>query len=1051
MSLAAVCVKRPVFTTMMIMALVVLGLFSFSKLGVDLFPRVEFPTLVITTTFPGASAEEIETEISKPLEEAINTIQGIDELRSVSREGVSIVVVSFVLERNLDDVSEDVRDKVSNTMQLMPDGVDPPLIEKVDPDASPVLAIALSGSKPLREITEIADKRIKQELEGLSGVGQVQLIGGRERAIQIQIDADRLNSLGLSINQVAASLRRQNQESPGGRLDQGERELIVRTLGRLTAAGQFGDVVAARRNGVPVRVRDFATVEDSFEEPRNLARLDGSPGVILQIRKQSGVNTVALIDTLKGRIDQIRATLPPGLKLDIIRDQSVFIKGSVDAIYEHLVLGGLLASLVVFLFMGNWRASLIAAVAIPTSIIATFLLVEWAGMTLNTMTLLGLTVAVGIVIDDAIVVLENIFRYIEEKKVSAVEAAIEGTKEITLAVMATTLSLLVIFAPVFYLAGIAGRWLRGFALTAAGSIAISLFISFTLTPMLSSRFLKSEKENEEAGGGKKKKSSKDFPIYRWIEDQYMAMLAWSLRHRVVVVLICIATFASVIPLGMAIGKDFVTFDDQDEFQVNLTLPEGTSLAGTDAVLEQVEARLRQVPHVAHLLTTVNPDGQGTVTDGSIYVKLAPMKERPLDQFQLMDQARAALKDIAGARISVSSVGAVSSSAFHQTPINLIVRGPDMAELSRLSGDILARMQKIPTLVEVETSLNVGNPEMHIEIEREKAADLGVSVADISDAIRLLVSGTAPITKFKEGDELYEVRLRVKPEQRMNAASLGSLMVPSASGGLVRLDNVAGITRGLGPAQVERYNRQRQVLLSSNMVTGAPLGAALADVENAVKEVGLPAGYDYKFIGFGELLQEVISSFALALFLSIIFMYMVLAAQFESFVHPITILASLPLAIPFALISLFAVGKSLSLFGAIGVLLLFGIVKKNSILQIDFTNRLRREQGMERTAAIMEANRVRLRPILMTTVSIIVAMVPTAFGTGPGSGSRAPIAVVIAGGQTLCFLLTLLAIPVLYTILDDIAQKFASRAPVPQAVPRASASGPLEPHAPDAEG
>ncbi|MSO19085.1 MAG: efflux RND transporter permease subunit [Acidobacteria bacterium] len=1019
MSLAAVSVRRPVFTTMMIMALVVLGLFSFSKLGVDLFPRVEFPTLVITTTFPGASAEEIETEISKPIEEAVNTIQGIDELRSVSREGVSIVVVSFVLDRNIEEVSEDVRDKVSNVIKLLPDGVDPPLIEKVDPDASPVLAIALSGDKPLREMTEIADKRIKQELEGLAGVGQVQLIGGRERAIQIEVDADRLNSLGLSINQVAGSLRRQNQESPGGRLAQGERELIVRTLGRLTAAEQFGDVVAAQRNGVAIRVRDFATVTDSYEEPRNLARLDGQPGVILQVRKQSGVNTVELIDTLKGRIEQIRAQLPPGLKLDIIRDQSVFIKGSVDAIYEHLVLGGFLASLVVFLFMGNWRASLIAAIAIPTSIIATFLIVEWAGMTLNTMTLLGLTVAVGIVIDDAIVVLENIFRYIEEKKVSAMEAAIEGTKEITLAVMATTLSLLIVFAPVFYLAGIAGRWLRGFALTAAGSIAISMFISFTLTPMLSSRFLKTSTDAD----GKLKKNSKQFPIYRWIEDKYIIMLAWSLRHRLAVLAVCAITFFSVIPLFMAIGKDFVTWDDQDEFQVNITMPEGTSLEGTDAMLQQIEQRLNTVPHVEHLLTTVNSDGQGTVTDGSIYVKLAPMNERPLDQFQIMDRSRTALKDIAGARISVSNVGAVSSSAFRQTPINLIVRGSDMAELSRISGEILSKMQQIPTLLEVETSLNVGNPEMHIEIAREKAADLDVSVADISDAIRLLVSGTAPITKYKEGDELYEVRLRVKSEQRLNAASLGALMVPTSDGRLVRLDNVAAVTRGLGPAQVERYNRQRQVLLSSNMVTGAPLGASLTEVENAVKAVSLPAGYDYKFIGFGELLQEVMESFLLALVLSVIFMYMVLAAQFESFVHPITILASLPLAIPFALIALFLAGKSLSLFGAIGVLLLFGIVKKNSILQIDFTNRLRREQGMERTAAIMEANRVRLRPILMTTVSIVVAMIPTAFGTGPGSGSRAPIAVVIAGGQTLCFLLTLLAIPVFYTLFDDIAVRF----------------------------
>ena len=1032
MGLAALCVRRPVFTAMMILALAVLGIISFRELGVDLYPRVEFPTVTITTTLPGASAEEIESEVTKPIEETVNTIQGIDELRSVSREGVSAVIVTFLLERDVDQATQDVRDKVATILRQLPEGVDPPVIERMDPDAAPVMSISVSGERSLREITEIADKQLKQQLESVRGVGQVALIGGRERAIQVEVDADRLNALGVSITQVAAALRRQNVELPSGRLDQGPRELVVRTLGRIPTAEQFADVIVTTRRGVPIRVRDFARVEDSFEEPRDLSRLNGNSAVTLLVRKQSGTNTVEIVRTVNERLASLRAALPPDLRVDVIRDQSLFIEGSIDAIYEHLILGGILASLVVFFFMGNWRASLIAALAIPTSIISTFLMMRWAGFTVNTMTLLGLTVAVGIVIDDAIVVLENIFRYIEEKKYKPFDAAIAATREIGLAVMATTLSLIVIFIPVIFLGGIVGRWLQSFGVTAACAIGISMLVSFTLTPMLSSRYLKIGEEKE----GRRRRSSKELGTYAWVERQYMRMLGWSLRHRFVIVLLCTLTFFSVIPLGYYIGKDFITFDDQDEFEVTVETPEGTSLEGTDAVLRQVEDRIRQLPHVAHLLVTVNAGGRGSVTNGAVYVRLTPRAERPLSQFQLIDMARESLQDIPNVTLSVSNVGFFGGSASGGGGggggrVNVSIRGPDLAELSRISGEVLEEMKQLPTLQDVDTSLNVGNPEVQIAIDREKAADLGVSVADISDAMRLFLSGAADITKYKEGDELYEVRLRVRPDQRRQSESLAGLMVPAAGGaggGLVRLDNVARITRGSGPAQIDRYNRQRQVVLAANLTTGAPLGEALDQVRGIITQTGLPPGYDYAFLGFGRFFAEAISSFLLAFFLSFIFMYMVLAAQFESFVHPITILASLPLAIPFALLSLFLAGKTLQMYAAIGILLLFGIVKKNSILQIDFTNRLRREEGYDRERAILEANRARLRPILMTTLSIVAAMIPTMFGTGPGSGSRAPIAVVIAGGQTLCFLLTLLAIPVVYTILDDLAQfRFRERA------------------------
>jgi HAE1 family hydrophobic/amphiphilic exporter-1 len=1012
MGLAALCVRRPVFATMLIMALVVLGVASFRELGIDQYPKVDIPVVTVTTVLPGASAEEMETEVTKPIEEAVNTIQGIDELRATTVEGVSRVIITFLLERDTNQAAQDVRDKVAVILRRLPAGIDPPVIEKADPDAAPIMSISVSGDRSLREITEIADKQVKQQLEGVSGIGQVLLIGGRKRAIQIEIDAQKLSSLGLSISQVSLALQRQNVEIPSGRLDQGRRELILRTLGRISTPEQFGELIVSTNNGVPVRLRDFATVTDSFEEPRDLARLDGKPSVTLLVRKQSGTNTVRVIDTVKAKLAELSKTLPPDLSANVIRDQSVFIEGSVNAIYEHLLLGGLFASLVVLFFMRNWRSTLIAALAIPTSLVSTFTVMRALGYTLNSLTLLGLTVSVGIVIDDAIVVLENIFRHIEEKKFKPFEAAVVATREIGLAVMAATLSLVVIFAPVVFLGGIPGRFLQSFGVTAAVAIMVSLLVSFTMTPMLSSRFIRIR----EGAGETAHHGSKESRLYRWVENKYIRALEWSLAHRKTMVLICTLTFLSIFPLGRRIGVDFFPADDQDEFEVVVKTPEGTSLSGTDAILGQMEERIKKLPEVRHLLTTINAQGIGGVTDGSIYVRMSPLQSRKISQFDVMKLARAALQDFPGVRVAIQNVSSIGGRS---TPVNVIVRGPDLKVLSSLSNQFTQKMKEIPGLVDVDSSVNVGNPEVQVNILRDKAADLGVSVTDIARTLRTMISGEEDITKFKEGDELYEVRLRVKPEQRVSADAIGGLMVPSAQGRLVRLDNVAVIQRGTGPAQIDRYNRQHQVTLTSNVLPNKSLGSAISDVQSVIAGAGLPVGYDFYFAGLGKVMGEMITNFLVAFVLSFIFMYIVLAAQFESFIHPITILASLPLAVPFALLSLFATGKTLHMWSALGLLLLFGVVKKNSILQIDFVNRLRREHGYERHPAMIEANRARFRPILMTTMSIVAGMIPTALGTGPGSSTRSAIAVVIIGGQSLCFLLTLLAIPVLYTILDDI--------------------------------
>jgi hydrophobic/amphiphilic exporter-1 (mainly G- bacteria), HAE1 family len=1014
--LAALCVRRPVFATMLVMVFVVLGVASFSRLGVDLYPKIDLPRATITTTLPGASAEEMETEVTKPIEEAVNTIQGIDELRATTVEGVSRVNISFVLERDVEQAVQDVRDRVSTILYRLPEGINPPVIEKIDPDAQPVMSISVSGDRSMREITEIADKQIKQQMESVTGIGQILLIGGRTRAIQIEIDADKMSALGISVNQLSQTLQRQNIEIPSGRIEQGRREVTLRTLGRISSPEQFGELIVNSDRSTPVRVRDFATVTDSWEEPRDLARLDDQLAVTLLVRKQSGTNTVKVIQTVKDRLAEIRKTLPPDLKVEVIRDQSIFIEGSVHAIYEHLILGGLFASIVVLLFMRNLRATIIAAVAIPTSIIATFTIINALDYTLNNLTLLGLTVSVGIVIDDAIVVLENIFRFIEEKKYKPFDAAIAATKEIGLAVMATTMSLVVIFAPVIFLGGIPGRFLKCFGVTAATAIMVSLVVSFTLTPMLSSRFFKA------AGSeGKESRTSKESGFYRPIENAYIAALKWSMGHRKTVILVCTLISLTSIPMGMRIGKDFFPDDDQDEFDIVVKTPEGTSLEGSDAILKQMEMRIRKLPEVRHLLTTVNSGGTGGVTDGDIYVRLSPLAERKISQFDVMKLARKALEDFPGVRSSVQSISGIGGGGARNSNVMIVVRGTDLNVLGELANRFTERMKGISGVVDVDSSINIGNPEVQIKILRDKASDLGVSVIDVASALRLMVSGEQDITKYKEGDELYEVRLRVRPEQRKSIDSISSLMIPASGGRLVRLDNVAQIQRGTGPAQIDRYNREHQVTLYANTLPDKPLNEAMNEAGEIIEQAGLPAGFDYRFTGRGKIFQEMFSSFGVAILLALIFIYMVLAAQFESFVHPLSIMASLPLAIPFAIVSLYVTGKTLHMWSALGLLLLFGIVKKNSILQVDFANRLRREEGYDRYKAIIEANRARLRPILMTTFAIIAGMIPTALGKGPGSASRSAIAVVIVGGQSLCLLLTLLAIPVVYSIFDDIAQ------------------------------
>ena len=1027
--LAEICVRRPVFATMLILSLTVVGLFSYNSLGVDLFPKIDLPTITVTVVNPGASPQEIETEITDKVEGAVNTIAGIDELRSTSVEGVSQVFITFLLEKNPDIAAQEVRNKIDLILNDLPLTAEQPIVQKLDTDAAPVVRIAVSAPRSLREVTEVADNQIKQQIESINGVGDVQIIGGRRREIQIWVDPDKMRAFNIPVAQVADAVRAQNMELPGGRVAEGARELTVRTMGRIVNPTQFNDLVVGNNGGYPVKLSDIGYAEDGAEEPRTEARLNGQPAVTLIVSKQSGQNTVAVADAVKARLQDISRTLPPGFKTEVVGDQSIFIKASIEAIRTHLIEGSILAAIVVFVFLWSFRSTLIAGLAIPTSIIATFGLMAAMGFTLNNITMLALTLMVGIVIDDAIVVLENIFRFIEEKGVPPFQAAIEGTKEIGLAVMATTLSLLAVFLPVGFMGGIVGRFMSSFGLTSAFAIAVSLLVSFTLTPMLAARLIKrSDGERERSVEGNtepRDHGSKESRFYRPVDRTYTKLLTWSMAHRWVIVLACVLVIASVIPLFMFVGKNFLPVDDQSQFEVQVRSPEGSTLPATSALAERIAVDLRKLPGVTDTLTTIGGGQQEQVNLASIYVKLTPIKERNVSQNDLMVRSRNEVlakyvQQYPGQlRTSVQQVAAISGGGFRNADIQYVIGGPDLKKLTEYSDKLLEKMKTIPDVVDADSTLISGKPELRVVIDRDRAADLGVRVGDIAQALNSLVAGQK-VSTFNAGTDQYDVRVRSVGEFRTSAEGLQRMIVSSAKVGWVSLDNLVHVEEGTGPSAIDRLNRQRQVTLLANVRPGGSQAAVIDQMNQFVQEIGIDPAYKTGLAGRSKELGRAGYYFGLAFLLSFVFMYMVLAAQFESFIHPITILLTLPLAIPFGILSLLMTGQTVNIFSGLGLLLLFGVVKKNAILQIDHTNQLR-ERGMERHEAIVRANRDRLRPILMTTIALVAGMLPLTIATGPGAGTNRSIGVLVVGGQTLCLLLTLLAVPVFYSLFDDLAR------------------------------
>ncbi|MCC6822681.1 MAG: efflux RND transporter permease subunit [Verrucomicrobia subdivision 3 bacterium] len=1069
--LAEICIHRPVFAMMIVLSLVVVGTAGYLKLGVDRFPSVDLPVVRINARLAGASPVEMESQVAQPIEEVVNTIEGIDELRSVNGSGTSFVIVTFNLNRDIDVAAQDVRDRVASVIRELPRDMDPPTISKSDTDQQPILSLTVSGQRSRRELTEIADKIIKTQIERSPGVGEVNVIGGLARAINVWVDADRLAAYQLPITAVRDAVERQNANTPGGNVTTAQREQTLRTMGRLTDAKAFNDLVITTRNGSPIRVRDIGWAEDGTKEERSLSRLNGELNVTLEVIRQSGANTVAVIEGVKQQLLALEAQLPGDLKMEIIRDQSRYIHQALHEIKTHLVLGSVLACLVVLLFMRNWQATIIAAVAIPASVIASFGMMKALGFTLNSVTMLALVLMVGIVIDDAIVVLENIFRFIEEKRMRPFEAAKAATAEIGLAVMATTLSLVVIFVPVSFMSSISGRFLYQFGLTSAVAVLVSLLVSFTLTPMMSARLLRVKREEgqtdeaEQKGNGDKERlqppgaiPSAPFPpfapaskgprsrsgFYARIDRFYTGLLAWALQHRWLVAGLAVLVMASAVPLYQLVRQEYLPSNvDEGEFDVRATAAEGTGLGAMNEVALKIEEELRRVPGVRFVLSSVGSSFIGGLNGAGFYVRLAPHAERtfgwarlfqwpPWRAFQgnysqrdIQQEIRQRLKKIPDIRVQVRNPQTFVGGG-PNFDIDFSLLGPDLDVLFKYAEELRKKAPELG-LQDADITLKLDKPELRVEIDRERAANLGVDTEDIASALRIMVGGDDRVTRFRDEamNEDYDVQVRLKPDDRNDAATIAQLFVPRQNGGLARLDNVVKLVPMKTASRIDRLDRQRQVSLRAAVAPGYAQADRIAALRAEVDKMGLPTGYSTRVSGRARELETTFHEFLWAFLLSVILMYIILASQFESLVHPFTILLSLPLSVPFAFVSLLIANQTINLYSALGLLVLFGVVKKNAILQIDHMNKLR-ARGMDRLPAILQGNRERLRPILMTTLTLIAGMLPLALGAGPGAEERRAVAVVVIGGQALCLLLTLIVTPVAYSLLDDLAQKLQWR-------------------------
>ena len=1012
MFLSDLSIRRPVFATMMIVALLLFGIISRQRIGVALYPEVDFPNVSIFTTLQGASPEVVETELTDPIEDAISSVEGIKHINSSNLQGSSQVKVEFNLEREIDTAAQDIRDKISLANRFLPKDIDPPVINKVDMASHPIIWLSVNGDVPRKYLGLVADEIFKPRIETLQGVGTIVIGGLQEREMRIWLDVHKMEAYHITASDVESALQNKNIEVPGGRIESETRELTVKTMGELASVDAFNRLIIAYREESPIRLQDIGFAEDGVADQRSTGRFTGVNSLGMGIVPRSGANHVAVCNLVKETMRELQKIAPPGINLAVAFDSSEFIKNSIADVQFDLLFGAILASLVVFLFLRSLGSTLIVSLAIPTSLIGTFCVMYALGFTMNSMSMLALSLCVGLVIDDAIVVLENIFRHGEMGK-DPISAAREGTNEIAFAVIAATLAIVAVFAPVAFISGIIGRFYFQFGVTVSAAVLISLFVAFTLTPVLCSRFLKVRKKHG--------------PLYNMLETAfsnidaaYRRALALCLEHRFLVISLAVVIFVLSLGFFKLLGTELIQKEDRDDFIVMLETPVGTSLALGDKKLAQCEAVVRALPEMRSIFALMGAGGFSAVPNkGFLFVQLKGAGEREKSQEEIMSYLRKELNNISGIVAYVEDITAMGGGGMGRSaPLQFRIKGSDLSQLGDISKKIIAQLRKIDGIVGVGSDMELTKPEVRVYIDRDKAADLGVDVRVIASAVNTLIGGRE-VSQFRSGGKSYDVRVRLIPEQRTTFSDINQLLVRNRNGELVRLGNVVDVREEVGPDVINRLDRQRSTTIFANL-EGLPLGEAIEKTKKIVHET-LPPGYSIEFAGQAETMGETFQSIVFAFFLTILITYMVLASQFESFIHPFTIMLALPLTIIGALGSLFITGNTINIMSLIGMLMLIGLVVKNSILLVDYTNTLR-GQGMAMREAVLAAGPVRLRPILMTAISTIAGVLPIALGFGAGGESRAPMAIAVAGGMTSSTILTLLVIPVAYTLIDDLVLK-----------------------------
>jgi HAE1 family hydrophobic/amphiphilic exporter-1 len=1003
-------IRHPVTTIMFMLTLIILGIISYQQLSVEYYPNITYPTVSVRVRYTGTAPGGMESLVAKPIEDSMSGISGVNHIRSFSRNGMTNVTIEFKLGKDIKDAANEVREKVAMIRRNLPKDIDEPEIARLDPDASPILNYAIISPEPLEKLTEFVTNRILPRLQQVDGVGSVELNGGQLREVQVTLNPDLLKKYGITPSQVSQRLLEENLDFPSGLIRTNSISLNISTNNAFKRADQIARLPIKTKSGQKILLKDLGSVIDGVQELNTKSILNGERAVVLEIQKQSGTNEVQIAAELDQTVKDLEKVMPPGMKIIKTFDTTKFILESKSAALEELIIGAILAVSVIFAFLRTVRGTIISAIAIPTSVISTYGAMYAFGFSLNTMTLLALSLVVGILVDDAVVDLENIIRYIQKGE-KPFNAAIKATNEIGTAVVATTFSIVAVFVPIGFMKGITGQLFKEFGLTVVCAVIVSLMVARTLTPALAAYFLKTlPEENEENS------------LFHRISESYRHLLVWALKHRILIVVLTLSVFLISIPLAVILPKGFIPKSDRDEFNIQVSLAPGSTINKTDDVMQEIYERIKAEKYIKYIL--LKSGGGGRTDQGTIGIMLTSKKEgRKIDIFEIQKKIRKLINDIPGALISFREVKVVNDNS-SMFDLNLSLQGDNLDELQAVADDLQQKIQKMPVVSDTRTSVGFPEKEISIQVDADKAADLGVSASALASTVRMATFGDTS-SQIRLPSENIDIRVRLENQSRYNLKKLGNLGVPSDSGEPVSLNSVAKIAYTTGPSIITRYDRQRQIIVFANAVPGASLNDITQPVKEMVEKMNLPATVTASFQGDAQRMNDTFDSLVPALIAAIIFIYLILASQFEHFTHPFTIMMALPLSFMGAFLSLFIANEELGMMAAIGIIMLMGLVTKNSILLIDYTLTLRK-QGMERNEALLTSGPVRLRPILMTTVAMIAGMTPIALKLTPGSEARAPMAIAVIGGLITSTLLTLVVIPVFYTLMDDFVNRITKK-------------------------